>query len=218
MVNHLKDILVVNTDDAVYIGEKGQSNDLKEIILESRELWDYFNRSPLFYRKWGSYEIISEDENEGYQVRKVSVLPGKTIYLHKHAKKSENINIVSGRCKAVVGGNSFTLSPGDILAIPEQTEHQLSCISEENLVFIETAIGGEQKGDDVIAVESKDMSEASLGYEVDPFVLLKPAYKDYLWGGNKLKKYYNKKTELNPLAESWELSAHPDGQSKAIFR
>lgn len=216
MVNHLKDILVVNTDDAVYIGEKGQSNDLKEIILESRELWDYFNRSPLFYRKWGSYEIISEDENEGYQVRKVSVLPGKTIYLHKHAKKSENINIVSGRCKAVVGGNSITLSPGDILAIPEQTEHQLSCISEENLVFIETAIGGEQKGDDVIAVESKDMSEASLGYEVDPFVLLKPAYKDYLWGGNKLKKYYNKKTELNPLAESWELSAHPDGQSKVI--
>ena len=214
MVNHLKDILVVNTDDAVYIGEKGQSNDLKEIILESRDLWDYFNKSPLFYRKWGSYEIISEDENEGYQVRKVSVLPGKTIYLHKHSKKSENINVVSGRCKAVVNGVSSILSPGDILAIPEQTEHQLSCISEENLVFIETSMGGESKSEDIISVDSADMSEASLGFAYDPFVLLKPAYKDYLWGGNRLKEYYNKETELSPLAESWELSAHPDGQSK----
>ena len=47
VVNHLKDVLVVNTGDAVYIGEKGQSNDLKEIILERKELWDYFNKSEL---------------------------------------------------------------------------------------------------------------------------------------------------------------------------
>ena len=213
MVNHLKDVLVVNTDDAVYIGEKGQSNDLKEIILESRDLWDYFNKSPLYYRKWGSYEIISEDVNEGYQVRKVSVIPGKTIYLHKHARKTENINVVSGRCKAVVGDTSVILNPGDILSIPEQTEHQISCISEDNLIFIETSLGAENRNDDIISVESKDMSEKDLGFEIDPFVLLKPAYKDYLWGGNRLKKLYKKKTELTPLAESWELSAHPDGQS-----
>ena len=213
MVNHLQDVLVVNTDDAVYIGEKGQSNDLKEIILESRDLWDFFNKSPLYYRKWGSYEIICEDVNEGYQVRKVSVLPGKTIYLHKHAKKTENINIVSGKCKAIIDGVSKVLVPGDILSIPDQTEHQLSCISEDNLIFIETSMGGENKTDDIIAVESKDMSEGSLGFGYDPFVLLKPAYKDYLWGGTRLKKKFNKKTDLSPLAESWELSAHPDGQS-----
>lgn len=42
---------------------------------------------------------------------------------------------------------------------------------------------------------------------------LKPACKDYLWGGTKLKEIYKKETDMNPLAETWELSAHPDGES-----
>lgn len=42
---------------------------------------------------------------------------------------------------------------------------------------------------------------------------LKPACKDYLWGGTKLKEIYGKDTDMTPLAETWELSAHPDGES-----
>ena len=44
-------------------------------------------------------------------------------------------------------------------------------------------------------------------------VRLIPVFKDYLWGGKKLKTVFNKKSELNILAESWELSANKDGQS-----
>lgn len=42
---------------------------------------------------------------------------------------------------------------------------------------------------------------------------LTPSYKNYLWGGNKLKSDFNKKFEGEVLAESWELSCHVDGQS-----
>ena len=44
-------------------------------------------------------------------------------------------------------------------------------------------------------------------------VKLTPAFKDYLWGGERLKTEFCKNTDLTPLAESWELSAHKDGQS-----
>ncbi len=40
-----------------------------------------------------------------------------------------------------------------------------------------------------------------------------PAYKDYIWGGTKLKTEYDKKTDISPVAESWELSCHKDGLS-----
>lgn len=40
---------------------------------------------------------------------------------------------------------------------------------------------------------------------------LVPAFKDYLWGGTKLKDEYGKKSNLNIVAETWELSTHPDG-------
>ena len=46
-----------------------------------------------------------------------------------------------------------------------------------------------------------------------PF-LLAPACKDYLWGGTKLKTEYGKRSELAPLAETWECSVHPDGPSR----
>jgi len=42
---------------------------------------------------------------------------------------------------------------------------------------------------------------------------LLPAFKDYLWGGQRLKTEYGKKTDMNPLAESWELSCHEAGLS-----
>ena len=42
---------------------------------------------------------------------------------------------------------------------------------------------------------------------------LKPAQKDYLWGGERLKKEWNKASDFSPLAECWELSFHRDGPS-----
>lgn len=45
-----------------------------------------------------------------------------------------------------------------------------------------------------------------------PF-LLAPAGKDYLWGGNKLKTDFCKQLNIDPLAETWECSTHPDGVS-----
>ncbi len=44
-------------------------------------------------------------------------------------------------------------------------------------------------------------------------VKLKPAYKDYIWGGEKLRSIYGKETNIHPLAESWELSCHRDKHS-----
>ena len=42
---------------------------------------------------------------------------------------------------------------------------------------------------------------------------LKPSCKDYLWGGRRLIEEYGKAYEGEILAETWELSCHPDGPS-----
>lgn len=43
---------------------------------------------------------------------------------------------------------------------------------------------------------------------------LEPAFKEYIWGGDKLMKDYHKHYEGKVLAESWELSCHVDGSSR----
>ena len=45
---------------------------------------------------------------------------------------------------------------------------------------------------------------------------LTPAFKDYLWGGVKLREIYGKDCDYEKVAESWELSTHSAGQCKIV--
>ncbi len=56
------------------------------------------------------------------------------------------------------------------------------------------------------------MTNRNLNCRNKPF-LLRPAGKDYLWGGSRLKEDFGKHLPLEPLAETWECSAHPEGSS-----
>ncbi len=45
---------------------------------------------------------------------------------------------------------------------------------------------------------------------------LKPALKDYLWGGTRLKTEFNMQSALEKVAEAWVLSTHKDGPSVVL--
>ena len=53
-------------------------------------------------------------------------------------------------------------------------------------------------------------TKASGGHQ--PF-LLSPAAKDYLWGGSRLNDDFGFNIDINPFAEAWVCSCHPDGLS-----
>lgn len=42
---------------------------------------------------------------------------------------------------------------------------------------------------------------------------LKPVFKDYIWGGTRLKTDFGFESELDKVAEGWMLSCHKDGKS-----
>lgn len=45
---------------------------------------------------------------------------------------------------------------------------------------------------------------------------LRPSCKDYIWGGRRLVEEYGKEYDGDILAETWELSCHPDGPSTIV--
>ena len=45
---------------------------------------------------------------------------------------------------------------------------------------------------------------------------LNPVFKDYLWGGTKLRDEYGFKSNLDKLAEGWMLSCHKDGENTIL--
>ncbi len=57
------------------------------------------------------------------------------------------------------------------------------------------------------------MIRKNTDWTAKPF-LLRPAGKDYLWGGTRLNDDLRKNISMQPLAETWECSTHPDGLSR----
>lgn len=60
------------------------------------------------------------------------------------------------------------------------------------------------------------MTNRNMHSNINKPFLLKPAGKDYLWGGSRLNEDFAKEIELSPLAETWECSTHPDGLSTIV--
>lgn len=209
VVNDLDNVLVVNTTDAVYIGRKGKSQYLKDILHDNPELEPFTLQGRVFYRPWGYYEQLIEEP--GYRVRKVVLLPGKTIYEHSHDKRSENWTVIEGAARVTLNGESGTYGTNESVCVPQGTSHQISNVGEKPVLFIETAIGDVLNVGDLKSEDTTDVTETELGLKPDPIIKLSPAFKDYLWGGTKLRDLYGKQCDFDTIAESWELSAHPAG-------
>ncbi len=211
VLNDLDNVLVVNTDDAVYVGRYGKSGDLKYIIHDNPQLEYFSEKGTVFYRSWGYYEQLIEEKN--YRIRRVYLFPGKTIYEHKHEHRSENWTVVHGTARISLDGISNIYRVKDNIDIPMGINHQISNICDDVVIFVETAVGEILHGDDMVSIPVNDISETQLGYHYEPFIRLSPVFKDYLWGGTKLRDIYHKSCDYDTIAESWELSAHESGQS-----
>lgn len=206
VVNGVDDLMIINTDDALYIGKNGIG--LKQ-ILQREELKSFSEKSRFFNRSWGSYEDLIEEPD--YRVRQLTINPGKTIYEHKHEKRTESWAVIKGLAKVTIDGETYVYKAHESVTALIGVAHQISNVGDTPLVLIETATGAILH--DVVSIETKDLNETELGIFPEPIVKLKPALKDYLWGGNQLKEKYGIITDMDIVAEAWELSAHPDGES-----
>lgn len=209
VVNDLDNVLVVNTEDAVYIGRRGKSYLLKQIIHDNPTLEMFSEKGIITYRPWGFYETVVEEDK--YRVRRVTILPGRTIYEHKHEERKENWTVIEGIALITLDGKSTHYKPGDNIDIEAEKLHQISNAGQELLILIETATGEVLHGGDIHSINVPNVTETDLGLHVDPIIKLSPAFKDYLWGGTKLRDIYGKQCDYDKIAESWELSTHPAG-------
>lgn len=207
VVNGVDDLIVVNTDDALYIGKNGIG--LKE-ILKKDELREYGEKSNVFNRSWGRYEDLSVEKN--YRLRRVIINPGKTIYEHVHEKRTEAWTVLKGIMKFTLNDEEMAISVGETVTAKTGERHQISNVGENTLVLVETAIG-DIVHTDMSSTTKTNTNDITLGLSIDPMIKLTPSLKDYLWGGNQLKDRYGIESDLDIVAEAWELSAHPDGES-----
>lgn len=207
VANRLKDLYIINTNDAIYITDKENEQDIKSIMLHKDERYnDYFDMTPIVYRSWGTRELISHEK--GYRVRRLTIYAGESISGHSHVKRNENYSIVEGVLSVELEDGVYQISAGESINILPNQKHRLFNDSDKNVIAIEVDTGEEISEQDMVNYNQP------IRVELPNLFRLKPAYKDYLWGGKRLVELFDKDSPYEITAESWELSAHPDGQSR----
>ncbi len=213
VVNGVDDVIVVNTDDAVYVTSQDSADEIKHIVHDNHERYvDYFDYNTVSFRSWGKHELLKK--GEGYKVKKITVAPGMEFSLHKHEFRSEQWTIVSGTPTITLGSENGELvtrdyKMGDCIFVPIGTPHKVRNNTMKDVEIVEVSVGQHMVDSDVIRMNKKITTD-----EQEHFIKLAPAFKDYLWGGTRIRDELGKQCDYDIIAESWELSAHADGVSR----
>jgi mannose-1-phosphate guanylyltransferase/mannose-6-phosphate isomerase len=145
----LKDVIVVETADAVMVASQDQAQDVKSIVNHlkgSGRIERTFHQK--VYRPWGYYEGL--DAGPAFQVKRLGVNPGASLSLQLHHHRAEHWVVVNGVATVTIGEKVFTLNNNESCYIPAETKHRLQNLTEEPLEIVEVQSGAYLGEDDIV--------------------------------------------------------------------
>jgi mannose-1-phosphate guanylyltransferase/mannose-6-phosphate isomerase len=148
----VKDLMIVETSDAVLVTHKDRSQDVKKIVdtLKAKQRDEYLVHKRV-YRPWGYYEGL--DAGERFQVKRIMVKPGSKLSLQMHHHRAEHWIVVSGTARVVRGDDSLLLSENQSTYIPLGARHRLENVGKVPLHLIEVQSGSYLGEDDIVRIE-----------------------------------------------------------------
>ena len=148
----LKDLIVVETNDAILISNKNQTQKVKDIVnlLKEKKILEGQSHSKVF-RPWGYY--ISVVKEVRWQIKLIQVKPGEMLSLQLHHHRSEHWIVVKGSAKVEIESNISILSENESTYIPVGAKHRLSNPGKIPLQIIEIQSGSYLGEDDIIRFE-----------------------------------------------------------------
>ena len=145
----VRDLVVVETADAVMVGARDQMQSIKQVVaaLEASDRPEATIHQKVF-RPWGSYESLVVGEQ--FQVKRLTVNPGQTLSLQLHHQRAEHWVIVSGEAHVTRGDEHLVLGPDQSTYIPIGMKHRLANLGDEPLEVIEVQSGSYLGEDDIV--------------------------------------------------------------------
>ena len=142
-------IIIIETADAVMVLNKDRTQDMRQFVAElhagEREELD---QHLSVERPWGQYEVL--DASPGYQVKRLTILPGRRISLQLHHKRSEHWVVIKGKATITRGDEVFDLEVNESTYIPLGVKHRLDNRTDSTLELIEVQVGGYLGEDDIV--------------------------------------------------------------------
>jgi len=148
----VKDLVVVETRDAILVAHKDQVQRVKNVVdhLKGNERTEHLYHTRV-YRPWGYYEGI--DAGDRFQVKRITVKPGEKLSLQMHHHRAEHWIVVSGTARVTCGDKVTLLAENESTYIPIGMTHRLENPGKLPLHLIEVQSGSYLGEDDIVRFE-----------------------------------------------------------------
>lgn len=148
----VKDLVVIETPDAVLIADKSCSQNVKYIVdalnVKGRE---ELTKHRKVHRPWGWYDSI--DEGSRFKVKRIQVKPKASLSLQKHHHRAEHWVVVTGTAEITNGDKTILLTENQSTYIPLGETHRLANPGTIPLEIIEVQSGSYLGEDDIVRFE-----------------------------------------------------------------
>lgn len=150
----VRDLVVVETKDAVLVAHKDRVQDVKHVVnrLASEGRPEHRNHREV-YRPWGVYDSV--DQGGRYQVKRITVKPGAKLSVQMHHHRAEHWIVVSGTARVTNGEKTYLVAENQSTYIPIGEVHALENPGVIDLELIEVQSGSYLGEDDIVRFEDR---------------------------------------------------------------
>ncbi|EDY4902402.1 mannose-1-phosphate guanyltransferase [Salmonella enterica] len=150
----VKDLVVVQTKDAVLIADRHAVQDVKKVVekIKADGRHEHHMHREV-YRPWGKYDSI--DAGERYQVKRITVKPGEGLSVQMHHHRAEHWVVVAGTARVTINGEVKLLGENESIYIPLGATHCLENPGKIPLDLIEVRSGSYLEEDDVVRFQDR---------------------------------------------------------------
>ena len=148
----LDHLLVIETDDAVLIARKEDSQQVKGMVEKLKSLGKKEAHEHLTgHRPWGAYTVLQEGCR--HKIKRICVQPKQKLSLQMHYHRSEHWVVVSGAAKVTIGQQETIVHEGESIFVPKSAIHRVENPGIVPLEIIEVQVGEYLGEDDIIRFE-----------------------------------------------------------------
>ncbi len=150
----VKNLIVIETADAVLVADKSRSQDVKHIValLQTSKRKELTSHRKV-HRPWGWFDSI--DIGGRFKVKRIQVRPGASLSLQKHHHRAEHWVVVTGTAEITSGDKKILLTENQSTYIPLGEVHRLANPGITELEIIEVQSGTYLGEDDIIRFEDE---------------------------------------------------------------
>lgn len=150
----VKNLVVVETDDAVMIAAKDRVQDVKLIVdqLKAQHRSEAQTHRKV-YRPWGHFDLV--DCGDRHHTKRIVVKPGAKLSVQKHHHRAEHWVVVKGTAWVNKDGESTLVTENESIYIPVGVIHSLENPGVIPLEMVEVQSGSYLGEDDIVRYEDQ---------------------------------------------------------------